>query len=52
MNDNRLAIGDRAPDFVLLAAQGENVEEVSLQQLLEGRRGVVLNTYVLDFTGG
>lgn len=52
MTDRRLEIGDRAPDFVLLAAHGGDIAETSLQHLLEGHRGLVLTTYSLDFTGG
>jgi alkyl hydroperoxide reductase subunit AhpC len=52
MTEQRLQIGDRAPDFVLLAAHGGEVAETSLGRLLEGRRGLVLTSYVLDFTGG
>jgi len=48
----RLTEGDPAPDFALLAALQGQVSETSLGRLLEGRRGVVLTTYVLDFTGG
>lgn len=47
-----LGVGDRAPDFTLLAAHYGQVEETSLQQLLAGHRALVLTTYVLDFTGG
>jgi hypothetical protein len=35
-----------------MAARGGEMMEASLQQLLEGNRGLVLTTYVLDFTGG
>jgi peroxiredoxin len=52
MTERRLEPGDRAPDFTLLAAHGGEVAETSLQGLLEGNRGLVLTTYVLDFTGG
>jgi peroxiredoxin len=52
MSGKPLQIGDRAPDFLLLAAQGGEVAETSLEGLLEGKRGLVLTTYVLDFTGG
>jgi hypothetical protein len=52
VTSTRLQTGDRAPDFVLLAAHRGEVAETSLQRLLEGHRGLVLTTYVLDFTGG
>ncbi len=52
MTDERLKVGDPAPDFTLLAARGDKVSETSLGQLLDGKQGVVLSTYVLDFTGG
>ena len=52
MTNAPLQIGDPAPDFLLLAAQGGEVTETSLPRLLEGHRGLVLTTYVLDFTGG
>lgn len=52
MADERLVVGDPAPDFSLMATRGGTVSEISLGQLLEGKRGVVLSTYVLDFTGG
>ena len=52
MTDGRLQVGDRAPEFALLAAKGGEVMETSLEALIEGRRGVVLHTYALDFTGG
>lgn len=52
MTGQRLDIGDQAPEFVLLAAHGSDVAETSLGQLLEGHRGLVLTSYVLDFTGG
>lgn len=52
MTASALQIGDRAPEFVLLAAHNGAVAETSLQQLLQGNRGLVLTTYVFDFTGG
>jgi peroxiredoxin len=52
MADKHLQVGDRAPDFVLFAAHHSQVSETTLERLLEGHRGVVLTTYVLDFTGG
>lgn len=47
-----LHVGDRAPDWTLAAAVNNAVGEVSLETLLEGRRGLVLTSYPLDFTGG
>jgi peroxiredoxin len=52
MEDNRLRVGDTAPDFALLAAVRSEVSVRTLDALLEGNQGVVLTTYVLDFTGG
>lgn len=52
MTDRQLMVGDPAPDFAAMASRGDVVAETSLGQLLEGNRGVVLTTYVLDFTGG
>ncbi|HEX6510482.1 MAG TPA: hypothetical protein VF221_22870 [Chloroflexota bacterium] len=52
MPERHLRVGDRAPDFLLLAAHGDEVAETTLEKLLEGRRGLVLTTYTLDFTGG
>jgi peroxiredoxin len=52
MTDRQLMVGDPAPDFALIAARRDEVSEVSLGQLLDGKRGVVLSTYPLDFTGG
>ena len=52
MADTQLTVGDPAPDFSLLASRADVVMETSLGQLLEGNRGVVITTYVLDFTGG
>jgi glutaredoxin-dependent peroxiredoxin len=47
-----LEVGQPAPDWTLAAARGEDVAETSLSQLLEDKRGLVLITYALDFTGG
>jgi peroxiredoxin len=47
-----VAAGDRAPDFTLMAAHQGEVKKVSLSDLLEGNRALVLATYALDFTGG
>jgi peroxiredoxin len=47
-----LKAGDRAPEWTLLAAHNHEVAETSLSRLLEGRQGLVLATYALDFTGG
>jgi hypothetical protein len=44
--------GDEAPDFVALAAHRDQIAEVTLRGLLAGRRGLVLSSYLLDFTGG
>lgn len=52
MTGTRLQVGDRAPDFLLLAAHRGDIADITLESLLEGKRGVVLTTYVLDFTGG
>jgi glutaredoxin-dependent peroxiredoxin len=45
-------VGDRAPDWTLAAAIHNAVGEVSLTSLLEGKAGLVLTSYPLDFTGG
>jgi peroxiredoxin len=52
MTERQLQPGDTAPEFLVLAAMDGEVSETSLESLLEGKRGVVLTTYVLDFTGG
>ena len=52
MTERELRPGDIAPDFLVLAAVDGEISETSLESLLEGKRGVVLTTYVLDFTGG
>jgi alkyl hydroperoxide reductase subunit AhpC len=48
----RLHVGDEAPDFRVMAAHHGEIVEVELASLLEGKRGLVLTSYVLDFTGG
>jgi peroxiredoxin len=47
-----LQVGDRAPDWTLLAANNGEVKQTSLQDLLAGHDSLVLVTYALDFTGG
>ena len=47
-----LSPNDRAPDFILLTAHQGEVKKVSLAELLDGHRALVLATYALDFTGG
>jgi peroxiredoxin len=48
----KLEPGDPAPQFAALAAHGDQITEVTLDSLLAGNRGLVLTTYLLDFTGG
>ena len=52
MTGAQRAVGEPAPDFHLAAAHRGELTELTLRDLLEGNRGVVLTTYVLDFTGG
>lgn len=52
MNSERLGVGDGAPDFRVMAACDGEIVEVTRDSLLEDRRGLVLTSYVLDFTGG
>jgi alkyl hydroperoxide reductase subunit AhpC len=52
MTEGELKPGDMAPDFGVQAALDGEVSETSLESLLEGKRGLVLTSYVLDFTGG
>jgi hypothetical protein len=49
---SRLNIGDTVPDVRLMLASDGAIEETSLFGLFEGKRGLVVHTYVLDFTGG
>lgn len=52
MDGTRLQPGDPAPGFRVMAAQGGEILQLDLDALLEGNRGLVLTSYVLDFTGG
>ena len=52
MQNDRLSVGDAAPDFRVMAAHNGAILEATPDSLLEGRRGLVLTSYVLDFTGG
>ena len=47
--DRPLAVGDRAPDFMLSDQRGKSVR---LSELLAARRYVVLAFYVKAFTSG
>jgi hypothetical protein len=47
-----LQIGDSAPDETALVAHNGEVKRTTLAELREGRKGLVLVTYALDFTGG
>jgi hypothetical protein len=47
----KLKVGDTAPDFALLAFDGENLKKVSLADY-RGKKNVALAFYVFAFTGG
>lgn len=47
----RLKVGDKAPDFTLLAFDGHDLKKVSLSDF-RGKKDVVLAFYVFAFTGG
>lgn len=47
----KVKIGDEAPDFTLLAYNGQGVQPVSLRDY-RGKKSVVLAFYVFAFTGG
>lgn len=47
----KLKVGDSAPDFTLLAFDGEKVKPVSLHDY-KGKKNVALAFYVFAFTGG
>jgi cytochrome oxidase Cu insertion factor (SCO1/SenC/PrrC family) len=44
-------VGDTAPDFTLIAFDGQSVTPVSLKDY-RGKKNVVLAFYVFAFTGG
>ena len=47
----KIKVGDMAPDFTLLAFDGQGVKPVSLHDY-RGKKNVALAFYVLAFTGG
>ena len=47
----QLKVGDMAPDFTLLAYDGQGVKPVSLHDF-RGKKKVALAFYVFAFTGG
>jgi len=47
----KLNAGDMAPDFTLLAYDGQGVKPISLHDF-RGKKKVVLAFYVFAFTGG
>jgi peroxiredoxin len=47
----KLKVGDVAPDFTLLAYDGQGVKPVSLHDY-KGKKKVVVAFYVFAFTGG
>ncbi len=47
----KLKVGDVAPDFTLLAFDGQKVTPVSLHDY-KGKKNVALAFYVFAFTGG
>ena len=47
----KIKIGDLAPDFTLLAFDGQGVKPVSLRDY-RGKKSVALAFYVFAFTGG
>lgn len=47
----KLKVGDTAPDFTLLAYDGEKVKPVSLRDY-RGKKNVALAFFVFAFTGG
>ena len=46
-----IKVGDTAPDFTLIAFDGQGVTPVSLKDF-RGKKNVVLAFYVFAFTGG
>jgi hypothetical protein len=47
----KLKVGDKAPNFTLLAFDGHDLKKVSLSDY-RGKKDVVLAFYVFAFTGG
>jgi cytochrome oxidase Cu insertion factor (SCO1/SenC/PrrC family) len=47
----KIKVGDAAPDFTLLAFDGQKVTPVSLHDY-KGKKNVALAFYVFAFTGG
>ena len=47
----KIKVGDTAPDFTLLAFDGQGVKPVSLHDF-RGKKNVALAFYVFAFTGG
>ncbi len=47
----KIKVGDVAPDFTLLAYDGQKVQPVSLHDF-KGKKNVALAFYVFAFTGG
>lgn len=47
----KIKVGDTAPDFTLLAFDGQGVRTVSLHDY-RGKKNVALAFYVFAFTGG
>ncbi len=47
----KIKVGDTAPDFTLLAFDGQTVTPVSLHDF-RGKKNVALAFYVFAFTGG
>jgi peroxiredoxin len=47
-----LQVGDTAPDQTALVAHNGEVKRATLAELRADRKGLVLITYALDFTGG
>ena len=47
----KVKVGDVAPDFTLLAFDGQKVKPVSLHDF-KGKKNVALAFYVFAFTGG
>lgn len=47
----KLKVGDAAPDFTLLAFDGQKITPISLHDF-KGKKNVALAFYVFAFTGG